>query len=85
MFALEYDHREFGTSNPILGSLVERTLAGRGVLDSADRALAEQLRADAERFRTRDFDWENPDWRSWHRSSEVLRLLAHIRNAADGR
>jgi hypothetical protein len=84
LFGLEHDYREFGASHPSLGQLAERTLDRRGILDPADRALVEQLWTDADRRRA-GLDWSKPAWPGWHRLSEVLRLLAHIRNAADAR
>ncbi|RSM74282.1 hypothetical protein DMB66_02430 [Actinoplanes sp. ATCC 53533] len=85
LFALEHEYSRRGAPEASLGSLVERTLTTRGVLDAADRTLLDQLRADVDHYRTRGFDWEKPDWQSWHRSSDALRLLAHVRNAAYAR
>lgn len=85
LFALEHEYRRREALDPGLASLVERTLTRCGVLDRADRIVLDQLRADVDHYRTRGFDWDKPDWRSWHRSSDALRLLAHIRNAAYAR
>jgi hypothetical protein len=85
LFALEYEYHRRETGDLGLGPLVERTLTARGVLDAADLTLLDRLRAEVDHFRTRGFDWEKPDWPRWHRSSDALRLLAHVHNAAYAR
>ena len=85
LFALEFEYRRREARLPGLAPLIERTLASHGMLDRADHTLLDQLEADVNRYRTRGFGWERPDWSAWHRSSDALRLLAHVRNAADAR
>ena len=85
LFALQFEYGRLEVRQPGLAPLVERTLADRGVLGPADRALLDRLRADVDHYRTRGFDWEEPDWPAWHRSSDALLLLVHVRNAAYAR
>jgi hypothetical protein len=85
LFALEFEYRSRKAHQPGLAPLVERTLANRGELGAADRAHLDRLRAGVDHYRTHGFEWQNPDWPAWHRSSDSLRLLAHVRNAAYAR
>jgi hypothetical protein len=85
LFALQFEHRRRVAQQPGLKPLVERTLHNQGDLDATDRALLGRLREDVDYYRTHGFDWNKPDWPAWHRSSDALRLLAHVRNAAYAR